>query len=135
MSVNLTAAELLGHARPRLIGRPLMPLVARGDRRAFLKHLMQTIRFGKKPATIQLRIPRKNKEPALLQFLSFSGQEVWPRIVGIRTVITEVTEQRRAEEDQRRLAAIVEYSDDAIVRKDLDGIITNWNQGAERLFG
>ena len=47
----------------------------------------------------------------------------------------DITRRERPEEAQARLAAIVEGSDDAIIGKSLDGIVTSWNQGAERIFG
>ncbi|HEV2845013.1 MAG TPA: PAS domain S-box protein [Thermoanaerobaculia bacterium] len=55
--------------------------------------------------------------------------------VGVVLVFRDVTERRRAEEAQARLAAIVESSQDAIVSKTLDSVIRTWNAGAERLFG
>src|SRR6266403_6187111 len=56
-------------------------------------------------------------------------------IVGAVNCFQDITERKRSEEAALRLAAIVESSDDAIVGKDLDGIVTTWNGGAERIFG
>jgi PAS domain S-box-containing protein len=50
-------------------------------------------------------------------------------------IVRDVTEQRRSEGDQALLAAIVASSDDAIIGKTLDGIVTSWNEGAVSLFG
>jgi PAS domain S-box-containing protein len=50
-------------------------------------------------------------------------------------VVRDITARKSAEEAQARLAAIVTSSADAIVGKTLDGIVTSWNEAAERMFG
>jgi PAS domain S-box-containing protein len=56
-------------------------------------------------------------------------------LVGVVLIFRDITERRRTEMARSYLAAIVESSDDAIIGKTLDGVITSWNKGAEKIFG
>jgi PAS domain S-box-containing protein len=56
-------------------------------------------------------------------------------MIGAVNMLVDLTDRKQAEENAQRLASVVESSDDAIVSKDLQGVVQSWNKGAERLFG
>jgi PAS domain S-box-containing protein len=56
-------------------------------------------------------------------------------LIGAVNLLIDITDRKQAEVVQQRLSSIVQFSNDAIVSKNLNGIIESWNAGAARIFG
>jgi PAS domain S-box-containing protein len=133
-SWNASAERLFGYTADEIIGqsvRVIIPQELHYEEREFLRKLRagervdhyETERRHKDGHCVQVSVtisPIRNDDGTL---------------VGASMIVRDISVRKTADEMQSRLAAIIESSDDAIIGKDLNGIITSWNSGASRLFG
>jgi PAS domain S-box-containing protein len=115
-----------------VLGKSVLDLVAPVDKGKF-RGFHQTVCGGEKSSVrfdlVGLRGTRRNMETQGVP-LGRAGSAV-----AYLSVTRDVTEHGQGEIAQGRLAAIVESSEDAIISKNLNGIITSWNSAAEHIFG
>jgi PAS domain S-box-containing protein len=114
---------------------------------AWISDLQSETNFPRKTAACDCKlrsafafpISMKSKVVGVLEFFCSENRdaddELLTMMAGVGIQMGHLSERRTVEEVRNKLAAIVESSDDAIVSKDLNGIINSWNKSAEKIFG
>lgn len=130
ITMNAASGQILGYAPEELLGRSYLDFVHPDD-------WVQTVGEDRSITADSAITNFQNR------YLHKNGTVVWlewtavmlPQDSLMYCVARDITQRRRAEEDQAYLAAIVHASQDAILGVALDGTIQSWNAGAEQLYG
>jgi PAS domain S-box-containing protein len=134
---NRAAERMFGYTADEVLGKPIDIIVPAANSK-HESEIVERIRRGERTEDYETK--RLHKDGRIISVsVTFSPmRDEIGHIVGVLTVENDVSERKRfeaAERDRLFLASIVSSADDAIVSKDLYGIVTSWNKSAESLFG
>ncbi|WP_207481945.1 PAS domain S-box protein [Arenibaculum pallidiluteum] len=133
-SWNRAAERLFGYTAEEMIGRSIA-ILAVPDVPDEMPPILEQIRRGEKIDHYETRRRHKDGHVIDISLTVSPVRDAQGRIVGASKIARDISDRLSVQREKGLLAAIVDSSDDAIVSKDLNGIVTSWNGAAERLFG
>lgn len=133
-SWNKGAEQIFGYTAEEAIGKPVT-MLAVPERVTEIPEILDRIRRGERVDHYETKRRTKDGRVLTISLTVSPIRDASGSVVGASKIARDVTAQKAGVELQSRLAAIVESSDDAIISKDLNGIIRSWNAGAQRIFG
>jgi two-component system cell cycle sensor histidine kinase/response regulator CckA len=131
---NGAAERVFGYTAREAIGRKTIWLVPR-DRAQEESELLQRVTEGETITHFETVRMRRDGVPVPVSLTLSPVYDPHGRFSGICTIARETAERHRLEAGNAHLASIVESSEDAVVSKDLNGVIQTWNVGAQRVYG
>ena len=135
LRVNRKLCEIVGYSEAELLRLTFQDITHPDDLSADLAQ-REEVRNGTLASySIEKRCIRKDGSAVWVNLTVVAVRDDGGKLEYFISVVEDITERRKAEEAQFRLGTIVESSDDAIVSKKLDGVITSWNPAATRIFG
>jgi PAS domain S-box-containing protein len=134
MSWNGAAERLYGYTAAEMIGQPVLRIVPR-ELHDEEERILAKVRAGERIEHFEtMRVARDGRRIEVELTVS-PVRNAAGAIIGASKVARDLRAVREADRTRATLAAIVTGSDDAIISKTLDGIVTSWNPAAERLYG
>jgi len=133
-SWNAGAERIYGYSEAEIIGKPVSILVPI-DRPDEIPNILECLKRNEIVNHFETVRVRKDGKEIQVELTVSPIRDAMERIVGASTIGRDISERKQNEKELHRLAALVESSNDAIIGKTLDGIITNWNIGAQQIYG